>query len=267
MSKINEDMKYGYEYELREYNTFKEEYYGGSDVYVLINGKRFHDIGSIQFSIREQAKPIYGHSSRVFDDVAVGARIVQGILRIPVSVRNKKFEIDQDLSEVKDLIYSHNENNTVDDIPDWVFDFVDSDGNDKNDDNIISSGDLLPAVIKDIQLALVVAGYMSSNEVNSKLDPNTKHAIRDWKIDNGLSNTTTVDRSFIRALIGDRSFKCTSNVNLKLTKDESSETVATLPKDSVLTLYEIDENLKYAKLFSSSANAEGWLNSNMLRKV
>lgn len=64
-------------------NVFREEYYSGTDVKVLLDEEDL-EIESIQFTIQEQQKPIYGYASRTFDAVSVGSRIVFGTLRVPV---------------------------------------------------------------------------------------------------------------------------------------------------------------------------------------
>lgn len=68
----------------REHNIYTEEFLGGADTFIYINGERYKDISAIQYSIREQVKPVYGYGSRVYDDIVPGVRIVQGILKIPV---------------------------------------------------------------------------------------------------------------------------------------------------------------------------------------
>lgn len=68
----------------REENLFLEEYYSGTDVKVMLDGNEQSEISYIQYSVNEQLKPIYGYSSRTFDDVAVGSRIVTGVLKMPI---------------------------------------------------------------------------------------------------------------------------------------------------------------------------------------
>lgn len=68
----------------REQNLFLEEYYSGTDTKVYLNNKEQTEISYISFSLNEQLKPIYGYASRTFDDMAVGSRIVTGILKMPI---------------------------------------------------------------------------------------------------------------------------------------------------------------------------------------
>lgn len=68
----------------REENLFLEEYYSGTDTKVMLNGNEQTEISYISYSLSEQLKPIYGYSSRTFDDMAVGNRIVTGVLKMPI---------------------------------------------------------------------------------------------------------------------------------------------------------------------------------------
>lgn len=262
---ITEKMNYGYEYSLREHNTFKEEYYGGSDVFLLVNGKKLNDTSSVSFSVREQAKPIYGHSSRVFDDIAIGARIVQGILRVPVSVRNKEFDIDTDVSEIKDIINSHLENKTEVDIPDWVYDFA-GDEDDEDEEGLVSVHDFLKAEIKNIQLALVPLGYMTLAEATGQLNANTRLAIRDYKIDNGMSNDSVIDKELIRALLGNIYYIFINKVNLKFMPGEESDTVGTFPIGTRVLLQGINDALTYGRFKHESTDTTGWTKETNVRR-
>lgn len=79
----------------RESNIFLEEYYSGTDTKVYINDEEQTEISYIQYSVNEQLKPLYGYASRTWDDVAVGNRIVTGVLKMPI--RNPK---ENDSNEV-----------------------------------------------------------------------------------------------------------------------------------------------------------------------
>lgn len=74
-----------YERQLNTINTnvFREEYYTGTDVKITLDDVPL-ELESIQYTIQEQQKPIYGYASRTYDAVSVGSRIVFGTLRVPV---------------------------------------------------------------------------------------------------------------------------------------------------------------------------------------
>lgn len=68
---------------VRNYNPFAEEYYCGTDINVDVNGKKY-PIMAIEYTLQEQLKPIYGYASRVYDDIAIGSRIVVGTMVVPI---------------------------------------------------------------------------------------------------------------------------------------------------------------------------------------
>lgn len=72
----------------REKNTFLEEFFSGPDVEITMNNMEIPYINAIQFSINEQLKPIYGYQSRTYDNMAVGTRLVTGVIKVPVKNNN-----------------------------------------------------------------------------------------------------------------------------------------------------------------------------------
>lgn len=77
-------------------NLFMEEYYSSTDTKIYIDDAEQSEIGYIQYSLQEQLKPLYGYASRTFDDVAIGSRIVTGVLKVPI----KNIEKESTLPEV-----------------------------------------------------------------------------------------------------------------------------------------------------------------------
>lgn len=53
-------------------------YYSAVDAELYLGDQYVTEITSIQWSVQQQAMPIYGYNSYTFDDIAVGARLVQG---------------------------------------------------------------------------------------------------------------------------------------------------------------------------------------------
>ena len=68
----------------RQQNLFTEEFFAGPDVSIYLNGSEQRNISQIQYTVQEQLKPIYGYDSMVFDDIAVGSRIVIGSFVMPI---------------------------------------------------------------------------------------------------------------------------------------------------------------------------------------
>lgn len=70
--------------EQTEENLFIEEYYSSTDTKIYMDDVEQTEIAYINYSLQEQLKPIYGYASRTFDDVAIGNRIVTGMLKVPI---------------------------------------------------------------------------------------------------------------------------------------------------------------------------------------
>lgn len=95
------EMQMTYKYQApimqREQNLFLEEYYCGTDTRIYVDGDEQKEVNYISYQLGEQLKPLYGYASRTWDSVAVGTRIVTGILKIPI----KNPSSNSDLNEYK----------------------------------------------------------------------------------------------------------------------------------------------------------------------
>ena len=58
-------------------SVFKR-YYSDISAEAYINGEWFEDINTIAWQVSQQQYPIYGYNSYIFDDLALGTRIIQG---------------------------------------------------------------------------------------------------------------------------------------------------------------------------------------------
>ena len=58
-------------------SVFKR-YYSDISAEAYINGEWFEDINTIAWQVNQQQYPLYGYNSYVFDDMALGTRIIQG---------------------------------------------------------------------------------------------------------------------------------------------------------------------------------------------
>lgn len=74
-------------------NLFMEEYYSSTDTKIYIDDIEQTEISYISYSLSEQLKPIFGYDSNTFDDVAIGTRIVTGILKTPICNSEKQSTI------------------------------------------------------------------------------------------------------------------------------------------------------------------------------
>lgn len=58
-------------------SVFKR-YYSDISAEAYINGVWFEDINTIQWQVNQQQMPLFGYNSYIYDDMAVGVRIIQG---------------------------------------------------------------------------------------------------------------------------------------------------------------------------------------------
>ena len=58
------------------------EYFAGANVFVLVNNEPILEVAGISYNEMDSQQPIYGYSSRLFDTVAPGQKIIQGKLVI-----------------------------------------------------------------------------------------------------------------------------------------------------------------------------------------
>lgn len=171
----------------REENLFLEEYYSGTDTKVYLNNKEQTEISYISFSLNEQLKPIYGYASRTFDDMAVGSRIVTGVLRMPIKnpENQDSYEVvvktettTQEEIDNKNKSEEEKKNNT-----EWINNTIPVGGNQDSkhtDDKIF-----------EYQNKLKLLGYDISD--SGYYDSQTRAAIKKFQIDNQLAGRGVFD--------------------------------------------------------------------------
>lgn len=157
----------------RDHNIYTEEFLGGADTYIYINNELFKDISAIQYSIMEQQKPIYGYASRLYDDVATGVRIVQGLIKVPV----RNTENNEVLSFVPD--FEKDSRSLKSNIPDWVYRY--NPNNNSSED--LATINNINNDIYSIQEKLKSEGY--NVKPTGILDSQTKIAILKYRKNNG----------------------------------------------------------------------------------
>lgn len=169
----------------REQNLFLEEYYCGTDTRILIDGKEQTEVSYISYNVGEQLKPLYGYTSRTWDDVAIGTRIVTGVLKVPI---NNKIENtpEEEYMAVKpestiDKIKKKNEKDKKDkEKLEWTDDF--------NTDSAATTGGQTdpiqdPIIINRYQKKLKKLGY--DLDVTGKNDKATYKALMKYQKDKG----------------------------------------------------------------------------------
>ena len=65
-----------------EYQLFPEEYFSGADLSIYFGDVWVDELISLQFTLLEQVRPVYGYASRTWDWIARGNRIVAGQFKI-----------------------------------------------------------------------------------------------------------------------------------------------------------------------------------------
>ena len=59
-------------------NFYGYSYFSGANCFVKLNGMPALEMAGISYQVQESTQPIYGYSSRIFDAVAMGQKIVRG---------------------------------------------------------------------------------------------------------------------------------------------------------------------------------------------
>jgi hypothetical protein len=181
----------------REHNIYTEEYFGGSDCFIYIDKTRYENISALQFQVRETVKPIYGYASRIYDDLAVGTRIVQGVIKVPVKNRGSNDKLTDSTNSGS---YSLTKQTTSTNVPDWVYKYKPAD-DEKGSPNIGYSDDTDSAIVAKVQTALLKQYPNSGVQVSGVVDFPTKQAIALYKEDNNLLVNSKLDNELTNRLI------------------------------------------------------------------
>lgn len=170
----------------RDFNIFNEEYFGGADAFIYINGKREHQIAHIQFALQERQKPVYGYASHTYDALAVGDRLVVGAMKIPV-VNTSTDVLNSSLPSGARSIINNQPYSFDGEVPPWVYnyDIHNDEMNEINNPRMISS---------------TVEIYEMQSKMNidrtGHIDFNTKLAVANRRVEYNLSGGCYVDIDF-----------------------------------------------------------------------
>ena len=58
--------------------SYGYDYFCGANVYISLNGEVCLEVAGISYQMQDSTAPIYGYSSRIFDAVAIGQKIIKG---------------------------------------------------------------------------------------------------------------------------------------------------------------------------------------------
>ena len=239
-----------YENKTRDYNIYTEEFFGGSDVSIYIDGVKV-DIAYVQFSVQENLKPLYGYKSRTFDDVAVGNRIVIGTIKVPVT------------NNISENVMKENEevlNQTIT-VPSYIYTSDSIDNSKENSYNYDVNGK-----VYEYQNILKNLGYEVLS--NGILDKNTKIAINDFMRDKGLPICDYFSSEVVAALTGatQSKYKVAFQTKLKYGPgDKFNDMQDTLYPNTVVSLIEDYDN-EWSKIQIDNLT-KGYIKKSLLRKV
>ena len=69
------------------------EYHSGANVVISLNDQELIECVGISYNVIDSSTPIYGYSSRLFDAVAPGQKVIQGSFVVNYAGPNSVFEI------------------------------------------------------------------------------------------------------------------------------------------------------------------------------
>lgn len=217
----------------RDHNIFTEEYYGGADAFIYIDNKRSEDISSISFSVRETVKPIYGYASRRFDDLAIGTRIVQGMIRVPVK---NEGPVDR-LTDASNSGSIRMVNQGSIDVPDWVYKYTPDKNELGSQNRAYTDVEANRGMVAAIQTRL--AKTYDDVNITGYVDLPTKLAIADYKKDKGLVVNTNVDLDLENRMnLQEDKFICQaiSDIKLRYEPSDTSPTFCDIDRGSTLLI-------------------------------
>lgn len=81
-----------------------KRYYSSLNAEIYFGGYFVDEIVQIQYSVQQQSQPLSGYNSYVFDEVAEGARIVQGQLLINFTRPNYLIDLINKINKKKEII-------------------------------------------------------------------------------------------------------------------------------------------------------------------
>jgi hypothetical protein len=225
----------------RDHNIYTEEFFGGADVFIYINDELYEDISAVQFSVSENVKPIYGYSSRRYDDLAIGTRIVQGVIKVPVRNTNPNKYITNDYKDIrnKKLVNTKSTN-----VPNWVYKYT-TDKDTLGSSNVVPQyNDVKSSTIADVQHRLGV-------EVTGTNDLETQKAVAEYKKANSLEVNSNIDIVLLNRLdLSGKNVKITTGItNLRYKPTEESPSYFTIqPKNKVVILKDLNDEWYYVQI-------------------
>lgn len=247
-------LKYVPQEHVREKNTFIEEFYSSPDVTIYIDDAEFTEASYVEFNVQEQLKPLYGYNSEVFDDVAIGNRIVLGSVTVPIKNVTENELIDENTPSIYEDTEDLISGNTV---PGWVKNYeggksslhVESDGN--------TLSNFLNPIFKNPQASLNESYILQYSEeikkaqqvlysleydvyINGYLDIKTRSALSKYQELNGLTVTGNLSEETKIFMLGGDLATIIDYCNLYIAPDTTKGVISILKtgtKVDIITEY------------------------------
>lgn len=225
----------------RDHNIYTEEFFGGADVFIYIDDDLYEDISAVQFSVSESVKPIYGYSSRRYDDLAIGTRIVQGVIKVPVRNTNADKYITNDYKDTRNnqLVNTGSAN-----VPNWVYKYT-------TDKNTLGTSEVVPQYNDVKSSTIAEVQHRLGVEVTGTNDLETQNAVAEYKKANDLEVNSNIDIVLLNrmSLSGDNVKNTTGNTELRYKPEETSPYFFTVPpKNRVVILEDVDDEWYYVQI-------------------
>jgi peptidoglycan hydrolase-like protein with peptidoglycan-binding domain len=104
-----------------EYQYFPEEYFTGSDLTIYFDDVWLDELTHLQFTLKEQAMPVFGYNSYVWDSFARGNRIIEGTFAIGFKEAGYLYRVFDHIGQLQDAAKPKIAYLTGNqDIPEWL---------------------------------------------------------------------------------------------------------------------------------------------------
>ena len=233
----------------RQQNLFTEEFFAGPDVSIYFNGTEMVTISQIEYTVQEQLKPIYGYDSMIFDDIAVGSRIVIGSFVMPIYNNNSNDSLKdlENLTPVKEKL------------PSWII-------KEHSQTPVTTTQFEVNLNLKSIQSLLKEKGYKVKE--TGIMDQSTYEAITDFQRKNNISNIGEYDEELLMKLqvaVGVLDTVTSSNnITLRISPKTSALTCGTIKADEPYIVLYKQGSWCYV---SSMSGLKGYAPSNKVEGV
>lgn len=84
-----------------EGEAYLKRYYSSINAEIYFNNEYVEDICAIDYAVQQQSQPLFGYNSYTYDDIAIGARLVQGTFAIRFTSPNYLFNLVDSVSKVQ----------------------------------------------------------------------------------------------------------------------------------------------------------------------